>query len=112
LTSGTYAIGQPEVIVGMIGALRAGHPENPSNKILWVARYTNNSYLTITADPRGASGPNVTYEALPASPGNIYPSTIDVPQPGCWHLDLAYESIVDSHGKRQTRRASVDLDYR
>lgn len=72
--------------------LRAGHPANPANKILWVVRFPRSgSPLEITGQLSGASGPSV-HESAPAdsAPGEIYPSIVDVPQPGCWRFDLSW----------------------
>lgn len=72
--------------------LRAGHPDNPANKVLWVVRSPRDRHtLTITArlsrDPR-----EVVQFSRPAdsSPGEIYPSYVDLPKPGCWRLSLAW----------------------
>jgi hypothetical protein len=83
--------------------LRAGHPTNPSNKILWVVRLPRNgSQLDLTAHPLSQFEP-VVHETAPtgASPGQIYPSIVDVPQAGCWHFELSWA------GHRDT----VDLEY-
>jgi hypothetical protein len=98
-----YAISNPEVAAGFLFGypLRSGHPENPTNKILWVVRFTNNDYLAITAHPAGAASPSIRAQASPASPGQIYPSIVDVPSPGCWHVDLAWSG----------HHASVELQY-
>jgi hypothetical protein len=72
--------------------LRAGHPENPANKILWVVRLPRGgSDLRISAHPLGAATPMVTVvQAADSGPGEIYPSIVDVPTAGCWVLDLAW----------------------
>jgi hypothetical protein len=83
--------------------LRAGHPENPSNKILWVVGMPRNgSPLEIQVHPLNAAEPSVTVtQPANSSPGEIYPSIVDVPKPGCWHFDLAWSG----------HQASVDLMY-
>jgi hypothetical protein len=82
--------------------LRAGHPENPSNKVLWIVRFPRNGHpLEITA--RLAADPaRVVRISRPAdsSPGEIYPSAVDLPKPGCWRLGLAWGS----------HRASIDVE--
>lgn len=72
--------------------LRAGHPENPANKILWVVRLPRGgSDLTISAHPLGGATPLVTVvQPANSGPGEIYPSTVDVPTAGCWVLNLAW----------------------
>jgi hypothetical protein len=83
--------------------LRAGHPQNPSNKILWVVGYPREGEsLSITGHPLEATTPTVS-GTWPANsgPGEIYPSGVDVPRAGCWHFDLAWSG----------HQASVDLIY-
>jgi hypothetical protein len=83
---------------GLIGGfifgypLRAGKHGSPANKILWaVATARNGSPLSIEAHPQAAATPAVTY-SFPdnSSPGEIYPSIIDVPSPGCWAFTLSW----------------------
>jgi len=80
-------------------------PSRPdmNNKILWVVRTPNGGQpLMITARRVGVSGPVVRVQ-LPADsgPGEIYPSIIDVPTPGCWHFTLQWPHAS----------ATVDLQY-
>jgi hypothetical protein len=73
-------------------ALRAGHPSNPANKVLWIVRFPRNGNpLTITAR-LGTDPSEVVHTSWPAnsSPGEIYPSIIDLPKAGCWRLSLAW----------------------
>jgi hypothetical protein len=72
-------------------------------EILWVvARPRGGSALTISAHPIGKVAPLVTtIQPANSSPGEIYPSIVDVPEPGCWHLDLAWAG----------QQASVELEY-
>lgn len=83
--------------------LRAGHPENPSNKILWAVRTpTHNAPLELDAHPLGASAPSVHYSrAADSGPGDIYPSIIDVPHAGCWVVSLSWA----------TGKTTVELEY-
>lgn len=83
--------------------LRSGHPDERNNKILWVMRKSRNgSDLVITAQPLGESTPTVTVRRPPDSrPGEIYPSIVDVPSPGCWHFTLTWDGNTDH----------VDLPY-
>lgn len=82
-------------------ALRAGHPSNPTNKVLWVVRFRRDGHpLLITAQP--SSNPSLVVRiSRPAdsSPGEIYPSYVDLPKPGCWRLALAWGA----------HRASIDV---
>jgi hypothetical protein len=93
---------------GAVGAfyfakvLRAGHPTNPSNKVLWIVRFPRDGNpLTVTA--RLSTDPSeVVHSSWPADsePGEIYPSDVDLPKPGCWRLSLAWGS----------HRATIDLE--
>jgi hypothetical protein len=74
--------------------LRAGHPTNPHNKILWVVRYPRNGKpLNIVA--RSPADPGKTVRAswpADSEPGEIYPSYVDLPKPGCWELTLGWNT--------------------
>jgi hypothetical protein len=100
-----HVIATPADAAGFIFGypLRAGHPDNPTNKILWVVRIPRDaSDLTITAHPAGAAAPSViVVQPANSSPGEIYPSIVDVPVAGCWHLDLRWAG----------HDAGVDLSY-
>ncbi len=65
--------------------IRAGHPSNPGNKILWIVRFPRNGNpLDITA--RFGGDPSlVVRTSWPADsePGEIYPSELDLPRPEC-----------------------------
>jgi hypothetical protein len=83
--------------------LRAGHPENPANKILWVVNGPRDgSPLEIELHPVSASLPKVM-ASFPAnsSPGEIYPSIVEVPAPGCWRATLRWNG----------RTAQLDLRF-
>ncbi|HEX9096386.1 MAG TPA: hypothetical protein VF990_09820 [Candidatus Dormibacteraeota bacterium] len=99
-----YVIAHPELAAGFLFAqpLRAGHPDDPANKILWVVRTPRSGLLTIDGHPLGAATPTV-HEILPANsgPGEIYPSYVDAPTAGCWQFDLQW---ANSH-------AQVELTY-
>jgi hypothetical protein len=100
-----YFIADPPTAAGFLFAypLRAGNASDPNNKILWVVGVPRDgSDLHVTGHPQNATTPTVD-QAFPAnsSPGEIYPSIVDVPNPGCWHFDLSW-------GKN---KASVDLVY-
>lgn len=99
-----YVIAHPELAAGFLFAhpLRAGHPENPANKILWVVRTPRTGPLTIDGHPVGAAQPTI-HEILPAhsGPGEIYPSIVDAPTAGCWQFDLQWAK----------NHAQVELNY-
>jgi hypothetical protein len=72
--------------------LRTGHPGRPTNKILWVVGAPRQGKpLKIVARLFGKRRSPVRF-SWPAnsSPGEIYPSIIDLPAPGCWRLALAW----------------------
>jgi hypothetical protein len=81
--------------------LRAGHPTNPSNKVLWVVRLPREGKpLIITARRAGGSAQVVRIRReADSGPGEIYPSYVDLPKPGCWALTLAWG----------VHRASIDV---
>src|SRR6266566_2920438 len=96
---------QPASAAGFLFAypLRAGSVSNPNNKILWVVGVPRDgSDLHVTGHPQNATTPAID-QTFPAnsSPGEIYPSIVNVPTAGCWHFDLSW-------GKNTT---SVDLVY-
>jgi hypothetical protein len=100
-----YVIGHPSLVAGFLFSdpLRAGHPQNPYNKVLWVVRTPRNgSDLTIDGHPLGSVSPKV-HEVRPANsgPGEIYPDGVDVPSAGCWQFDLQWA----------TTHAQVELNY-
>lgn len=73
----------------------------PNNKVLWISRVPREgAELRLTLTP--AAGPAVTL-AAPAgsSPGEIYPSIVDVTGPGCW-------SVMAEWGNN---RATLELSF-
>jgi hypothetical protein len=100
-----WVVATPPIAAGFIftDPLRAGHPENPYNKVLWVVRTPRaGSDLEMTARPLGASSPALSSRSPDNSgPGEIYPDILDVPSAGCWRFDLRWAN----------GRATVDLEY-
>lgn len=84
--------------------LRAGNPSDRANKILWIMRLPRHgSPLSIQAKPLHASAPLVTHQwPADSSPGEIYPSAVNVPTAGCWRLTLRWARHTDW----------IDLRYR
>jgi len=67
-------------------------------KIFWVMHLARAGQpLTITAHPADASTPVVTVtEPADSGPGEVYPSIVDVPSPGCWVLSLQWAGHTSS----------------
>lgn len=98
-----YALASNQAAAAFLFAprLRVGHRTDPANKVLWIMRYPRGGHpLRITARSGADPAHAVTF-SLPAdsSPGEIYPSYVDLPRPGCWQLSLAWG----------VHRASIDL---
>jgi hypothetical protein len=83
--------------------LRAGNPQGRANKILWIVRLPRDaSPLKVRAKPLDHGGPVVTRSWPPDSePGQIYPSYLNVPRPGCWRVTVRWAGHSDS----------LDLEY-
>jgi len=72
------------------------------NKILWIAREPRNgSDLVLTLRPAGGGDAVTVRESANSGPGEIYPSIVDVPTPGCW------EAVAEWDG----HRATFELSY-
>jgi len=97
-----YALAARRTAVAFIFGfpLRVGDPTDPANKILWIVR-TPGSGLTIRATPLHARRPAVTVRLDDSAGPEIYPSYVNVPTSGCWHLTLQWAGHTDS----------VDLPY-
>ena len=93
-----YAVSAGGNVVAVVFVhLRAGRPEDPANKILWIVRQPRRGQpLHISAQPVGFSARGVT-TSWPAnsSPGEIYPSIDNVPRPGCWRFTLRWAGHTD-----------------
>ncbi|TQJ22870.1 hypothetical protein FBZ33_3131 [Micromonospora sp. A202] len=95
-----HVFGAKGDIVAVVFAhpLRQHRKDGSNNKILWVARAATTSpdtsapaTLVITATLDGTDT-RVTREVA-GGPG---PSIIDMPQPGCWRLDLRWSGHTDT----------------
>jgi hypothetical protein len=77
--------------------LRAGDRTDYTNKILWIVRLARlGSPLTIEARPLHATRPLITHAWPPdSSPGETYPSYVNVPAAGCWQLTLRWAGHTD-----------------
>lgn len=100
-----YVLASPTNAAGFIfgNPLTASRRQGPANKILWVVGVPRKgSALEITGHPIDAPTPAVhVTQPANSSPGEIYPTDIDVPKAGCWHFELAWAG----------NQTSVDLLY-
>jgi len=99
-----YALASGDVAAGFFFArtLRTGTPTNPSNKVLWVVRFPRNGHPLEIIARLGRDPSELVRSSWPADsePGEIYPSELNLPKPGCWHVALAWGS----------HRAGVDVE--
>ena len=97
-----YVIGANSSIVGVVFADPLVFPSVPDkqNKVLWVPR-EGGGELTIRAR-LVADNPPVVIESKTG------PSILDLPAPGCWHLDLTWPGGSDS----VTLRVADDTEMR
>ena len=101
-----YVLSAEGNLVGVLfGApLVAGtRTDGKANKVLWIVREPRDgSPLRLTGQPATGGTPTVTVDrAADSYPGEIYPSTVDVPVPGCWRFTAEWNGHT----------ATVDLQY-
>ncbi len=70
-----------------------GHVSH-SNKVLWFVRFPRLG-SPLTMDGRRGSAVTHYVKSADSSPGEIYPSIVDVPSPGCWHFTLSWAGHHD-----------------
>ncbi len=90
-----FVFGQPLV---------AHRSDGRTNKILWVVREPRNGRPLRITGRRAHTRERITPVVLAAGsePGEIYPSVVDVPTPGCWVFALTWRE----------HRATIGLMYR
>lgn len=95
-----HAIGRRGSIAAVVFGwpLQAPPGRDRVNKILWVPKRTADVGPLRIAARRGGTGP-VVHRVIDDGPG---PSSVDLPEPGCWHLELHWANGRDS----------LDLPYR
>ncbi len=83
--------------------LVAGSPTDKQNKILWIVRKPRDGQpLKIAATLPGTNEKPVHLSSpADSGPGEIYPSYVNVPEPGCWHLALEWTG----------HRSAINLAY-
>jgi len=99
-----YALADQGEVAGFLFGypLMAPASAADSDKVLWVVDSPRGGTLRVTGHPVGAAKPVVSSVWPPDSgPGEIYPSQIEVPSPGCWRFTLAWPGHSDT----------VDLRY-
>lgn len=94
-----YVVGSDDSVMGYLWVHPLYTPESGtrSNKILWYVRYPRDgSPLVVTGRLRSGHGRTVR-ESFPdnSTPGEIYPSDITVPRPGCWSFTLRWAGHTD-----------------
>jgi hypothetical protein len=95
---------------GNIAAFVFGYPlqarrhDGRANKILWVVREPRNAQPLRISGHRVHTRQRIQPVAIPAdsAPGEIYPSVVDAPTPGCWSFTLTWNG----------HRATIKLPYR
>jgi hypothetical protein len=98
-----YAIAHPQTAAAFLFGYPLTSGPSAQNKILWVVGTMRIGNLVIDGHPLGAQAPTVHASLTPNSnPGEIYPSGIDVPTPGCWQFTLRWADQV----------AEIELEYR
>jgi hypothetical protein len=94
-----YVVGRAGTVMGYLYRVPlVAPPPRDGNKILWFVRHPRDGHpLRMTAHPYGAGRPLVTRQ-FPADsrPGEIYPSAVDVPRPGCWVFTLTWDGHEDT----------------
>ena len=94
-----YVIAAQGDVIGFLFAdPLAAPPERTAynNKILWIVRQPRQGSALVLDGTLAGSGSHVHVEQpADSGPGEIYPSIIDVPVPGCWHFTLAWAGHTD-----------------
>lgn len=97
----TWALGQPAdlVIVLWTWPLHARQwPSGSGEKTMFIVRSGYPQPLAVFASKVGVSGPVIAFDTNVAAPGAIYTTGLALPEPGCWHLALAWgknKSVLD-----------------
>lgn len=95
-----YVVADPPSAAGFLfnDPLEAGKPQ----KVLWVVGTPRDGPLTIEARHHDEQAGTQILRAEPnASPGDIYPSSVEIPRAGCWEFTLRWRSL----------ETKVDLEF-
>ena len=102
---GRKIISSNQDVIGIIFANTLCAPAkagDPSNKILWVVRLPRDDQpLIVKGRLSGSSEVATITEDGGSGPGEIYPTEMSVPLPGCWHMTLTWNGNADT----------IDLEY-
>lgn len=84
-----------DIVAAIFGyPLAVSRPDGSSNKILWVSKVEAPPGDLVIEAKLDDSDVSVT-RRVPGGPG---PSIIDLPQHGCWHLNLSWPGHTDAMG--------------
>ena len=102
-----YVIAHPATAAGFVFGYPLHMPNSGltyANKILWVVGTPRlQTDLVVDGHPVGSTTPTVHYvQPANSGPGEIYPSAIDVPAPGCWQFTLRWAA----------QQTEIELNYR
>ena len=87
-------VGQEPAVGGVpTQPLQSGDSPEATNKVLWVAKepWEGPTDLVIHAHLEGSD--TLVKQVVPGGPG---PSGIEMPQAGCWEMDLAWADTTDT----------------
>jgi len=90
-----HVLGRDGDIVAVLFGAPLTAPPSPDrgNKILWVSRLPAQMGDTLRISATLAATGETAAREVRGGPG---PSIIDLPKPGCWHVDLAWNGHVDA----------------
>ena len=101
-----YVMSHEGNLVGVLFANPLAAPPRPDpgphNKVLWISKAARDGNpLRLTLTPSGGGQPVTVEQPANSSPGEIYPSIVDVPKAGCWTVTAEWG----------TNRATFELTY-
>lgn len=103
--AGRKIVSTGQNVIGVVFAdiLRANvQSGQPSDKILWVVRQPRDHQpLIITGRLAGSNEQAKITQSGDSGPGEIYPTDVNMPLKGCWHLTLSWNGHTDT----------IDLSY-
>jgi hypothetical protein len=101
-----YVMSREGNLVGMLFADPLVAPPRPApgpnNKVLWISKVSREGQpLRLTLTPSGGGAAVTVEQPADSSPGEIYPSIVDVPEAGCWTVSAQWGA----------NRATFELNY-